>query len=179
MEGAAVDWTAILVGWGPSVGGVVVALALILVPLVIYQSRAISGAQREAARLTGRGMCQVGEAVDRLADAQHASARQIGTLRQAYQAGPAEYALQKLHLLDGGYTDAEREGLRRQVEDARAAMADPAIWDTAEPRVTGEEARIARKLRDLENRACYSSDRGERDRAQSELTALRRTIEPG
>lgn len=118
---ATLDWTAILCSWGPSVGGVVVALALVLVPLVIYVARSNAAAQREAARLTGRGMVQVGDAVDRLADAQHASARQIGTLRQAIQSGPAEYALQKLRLMDGGYSPEEREGLRRQVEAARAA----------------------------------------------------------
>jgi hypothetical protein len=173
------DWTAILTAWGPTTGSVIVALAIVGVPVALYVARTLRSGQIESGRLTGRALTENSRAVRLLADGQQATARQIGTLRSAIQAGPAEYALRKMQIMDGGIPPEERESMRRQVEAAREAMIDPAIWRTCDECADSDATRYQARLRDLQERADYSSDEGERRSALDELRRLRAVLGEG
>ena len=172
----AIDWTEVLCQWGPSVGGVILALALVLCPLLIYSARVLRSGLIESARLHGRAQTTTAREVGRLAQSQHALARQIGTLRMAVSSGPAEYALRKLQLLDGGIPPEEVAEMREQVRSARSEMADPAIWETRDSSDSGEQRQYQTRIDELEDRASYASDPAERARAAAELRELRAMV---
>ena len=167
-----VDWTRILLAYGPIAGTCIIGLYLCVVTMGRH-TRAAAAAQVESARLQGKALLSVSDGLDAQSKALGRVAVQMGTLRTVIQAGPAEYALRKLQIMDGGIPADELVMMQEQVTASKVSITDPAIWDTQDGEVE-QCAELERKIKRLRDQIEFSSDQDsdERDRLWKQLQSL-------
>ena len=182
---AAVDWTRILLAYGPIAGTCIIGLVIVgrqnkqTADALRQLAMGFAAEMKESTRLKGRVQHEATRAISGLTRQVQRLGEGQAALMQATLAQPARYALEKHKARNGGWSPEELAERVEIVRRADESLTNAAEWDSSERSTGDPDESVESRIRRLRMEAELASSPERADELERRATMLEAELTAG